>query len=43
LALGKAEMKHGNKENGRARLAEVEKDAAASGFVLIRNKAATAL
>ena len=43
LALGKAEMKHGNKEDGRARLAEVEKDAAASGFVLIRNKAATAL
>jgi hypothetical protein len=36
-------MKHGNKEDGRARLAEVEKDAAASGFVLIRNKAATAL
>ena len=43
LALGKAEMKHGNKEDGRARLAEVEKDAGASGFVLIRNKAATAL
>jgi ATP/maltotriose-dependent transcriptional regulator MalT len=27
LALGKAEMQHGHKENGRARLAEVEKDA----------------
>ena len=25
LALGKAEMKHGNKEDGRARLAEVER------------------
>jgi serine/threonine protein kinase len=43
LALGKAEMKHGNKEDGRARLAEVERDASASGFVLIRRKAATAL
>jgi serine/threonine protein kinase/tetratricopeptide (TPR) repeat protein len=43
LALGKAEMQHGNKEDGRARLAEVEKDAGASGFVLIRKKAATAL
>jgi serine/threonine protein kinase len=43
LALGKAEMKHGNKEDGRARLAEVERDAGASGFVLIRRKAATTL
>jgi tetratricopeptide (TPR) repeat protein len=43
LALGKAEMKHGNKEDGHARLAEVERDASASGFVLIRRKAATAL
>ena len=43
LALGKAEMKHGNKEDGRTRLAEVERDASASGFVLIRRKAATAL
>jgi hypothetical protein len=43
LALGKAEMVHGNKGDGRAPLAEVEKDAAASGFALIRRKAATAL
>ena len=43
LALGKAEMQHGNKEDGRARLADVEKEAGASGFVLIRKKAATAL
>jgi ATP/maltotriose-dependent transcriptional regulator MalT len=43
LSLGKAEMQHGNKNNGRARLAEVEKDAGAAGFVLIRKKAATAL
>ena len=41
LALGKAEMKHGNKAEGRAHLAAVEKDAASSGFVLVARKAAS--
>jgi hypothetical protein len=39
IALGKAQVKYGNKEEGRALLAAVEKDAADKGFVLISRKA----
>ena len=40
LALGQLEVKSGT--NGRARLAELEKDARAKGFLLIARKAAAA-
>jgi tetratricopeptide (TPR) repeat protein len=40
LALGQIEMKSGT--NGRARLAQLEKDARAKGFLLIARKAAAA-
>ena len=39
IALGQAQVKYGNKEEGRALLAGVEKDATSKGFVLISRKA----
>jgi len=39
IALGKTQVKYGNKEEGKALLAAVEKDAAAKGFVLMSRKA----
>jgi len=42
LALGNIEMKYGSKADGRGHLAGVERDAAASGFVLIARRAAQA-
>jgi hypothetical protein len=40
LALGEIEMKSGASDAGRARLAALEKDAQAKGFLLIARKAA---
>jgi tetratricopeptide (TPR) repeat protein/TolB-like protein len=42
LALGEIEMKSGEADTGRARLAALEKDAQAKGFLLIARKAARA-
>ncbi len=39
IALGKAELKHGKKAAGQARLAAVERDATAKGFFLLSRKA----
>ncbi len=39
IALGNAQVKFGNKEEGRALLTAVEKDAVEKGFVLISRKA----
>jgi tetratricopeptide (TPR) repeat protein len=43
LALGNIEMKYGSRAGGRARLAALQKDGTASGFMLIANRAAQAL
>lgn len=43
LALGQIEMKSGKTAAGRARLAALEKDAGAKGFLLIARKAAAAV
>ncbi len=40
LALGEVEMKSGKVDSGRARLATLQKDATAQGFLLIARKAA---
>jgi tetratricopeptide (TPR) repeat protein len=42
LALGELEMRTGKLDAGRARLAPLEKEAAAKGFLLISRKAASA-
>jgi len=42
LAQGEVEMKSGDRTNGRAHLAALQKDAAAKGFLLIARKSAAA-
>jgi tetratricopeptide (TPR) repeat protein len=42
LALGEIEIKSGQAADGRARLASLERDASAKGFLLVARKAATA-
>jgi eukaryotic-like serine/threonine-protein kinase len=39
IALGKAQVKYGNKEEGKALMAAVEKEAAEKGFLLMSRKA----
>jgi len=41
LGMGELEMKSGDRTNGRARLAALQKDATAKGFLLIARKAAS--
>jgi tetratricopeptide (TPR) repeat protein len=43
LALGQVEITHGDRASGRSRLAVVQKEAAAKGFVLVARKASAAL
>ena len=42
LGIGEIEMKSGDRTNGRARLAALQKDATAKGFLLIARKSAAA-
>ena len=43
LALGEVEITHGDRASGRSRLAVVQKDATAKGFLLVARKASAAL